>query len=158
MKGFPAACIALCGVAITGYIAFRQLETNKEKLRLDLYNKRFEILEKTIKFSQAISSYVKYNEENKFDDIFEDFIKAKIESKFLFKENSGIYQILEKFHEIAFKVKYVFSDDYRNQPNSPEKVQSYQEMTHGLMYIITSLDNEVIPKMKEYLNINHIVK
>ncbi len=43
MKGMPAAIIAVAGVLITGFIAYRQYAVAKAKLKLDLFDKRYAI-------------------------------------------------------------------------------------------------------------------
>jgi hypothetical protein len=53
-KGIPAAFVTLIIGAIAAYIAWRQHETAKAKLKLDLFDKRYEIFEETWSYlSQA---------------------------------------------------------------------------------------------------------
>ena len=60
-----------------GYIAYQQMRINKEKLKLDLYNKRFEIYSITLKFYQELMS------EGLEKGTHRKFIEAKESSKFL---------------------------------------------------------------------------
>lgn len=49
-KGIPAAFVTLVIGGIAAYIAWRQNETSKAKLKLDLFDKRYEIFEETWAF------------------------------------------------------------------------------------------------------------
>jgi hypothetical protein len=56
-KGLPAAFVAFVIGGIAAYIAWRQHETAKAKLKLDLFDKRFAVFEQTWKFlSETIQS------------------------------------------------------------------------------------------------------
>lgn len=71
----------------------------KEKLRLDLYNKRFDIYLKILDYSLQFRFPItlENNDVNKIyrPDFEISFIKAFRESQFLFKTNSQIYVIIE---------------------------------------------------------------
>jgi hypothetical protein len=56
-KGIPAAFVALVVGCMAGYIAWQQHETAKAKLKLDLFEKRYAIFEKTwTHLSEAIQT------------------------------------------------------------------------------------------------------
>lgn len=92
--------LVACSVAV---IACLQLSTNRQKLRLDLYNRRFDIYVKTIEFYQALSSYDPLNK-NEFLEIRKRFSRAVKESQFLFDDASGIFLKLDELHATSFKV------------------------------------------------------
>jgi hypothetical protein len=62
-----------------------------ERFRLDLYNKRFEIYVRTVKFYQALITSERNDEDETFASLRKDFILATRESQFLFSPESGVY-------------------------------------------------------------------
>jgi len=81
--------------------------TSHQKLRLDLYNRRFDVYSRTLDFFQELSAW-KPTELEKISTSFQvspelrttqrAFIKAKMEARFLFREDSGIQELLEQMH------------------------------------------------------------
>ena len=61
------------------YIAYQQMSTNRNKLKLDLYNKRFEVYTDTLKFYQELM------EEEVSKSTHINFITSKEASLFLFR-------------------------------------------------------------------------
>jgi hypothetical protein len=88
--------IALAIAALSFFVAF-------ERFRLDLYNKRFEIYLRTVRFYQALMK-PKEGEEEAFKALQTDFIIASRESQFLFAPNSGIHDLLSKLNRASFKI------------------------------------------------------
>jgi hypothetical protein len=77
------------------YISFIQSKVSREKLRLDLYNKRFGVYEAALDFNIALSKYSGHlDEQFKLKHIA--FIKATREAQFLFSQDSKIFGILKK--------------------------------------------------------------
>jgi hypothetical protein len=83
------------------YIAWRQWSTAREKLRFDLYARRFQIYDMTIAFYNALSGDVNVDE---FIDARRKFLMAVRESQFLFSPDSGIYETLLDLREKAFSI------------------------------------------------------
>jgi hypothetical protein len=84
--------------AIVAYIAYQQSLTARAKLRLDLYNKRFDVFRNCLKLTHAfydLKADEKVNED--FDKAYRDFVISFYESKFLFDKN--IYDTLKKIEE-----------------------------------------------------------
>ncbi|MFA0267241.1 hypothetical protein AB4490_10565 [Vibrio cyclitrophicus] len=82
-----------------GYIAYEQLRTNRDKLKLDLYNKRFEVYAVTLTFYQDLMS------QGASQELHRKFIEVKQSSKFLFDPKDEIYTSLSKINIESFKVK-----------------------------------------------------
>jgi hypothetical protein len=80
-------------------VASFALWVSAEKLRLDLYNKRFDIYLRTLKFCGALFRTGK--EDGMFAALQADFMIASRESKFLFSPKSGVYDQLRKLHEAS---------------------------------------------------------
>jgi hypothetical protein len=92
--------------ASVALIAFYQWKTNREKLRLDLYQRRFEIYFRVLDFHFAIWQ----KDEPKLNLLHVPFMKAFWESKFLFPEKSGIYDFLDDYNLRTSRVRV-----YRSQ-------------------------------------------
>lgn len=106
----PTATImaALVAVLVTGYfgwhqrkIAKRQAEIASEKLRLDLYNRRFEVFSSIFDFYEAMISWDGRPEHLKARS---KFFRAYQESAFLFAKESGIEQLLKSLNDSGAKV------------------------------------------------------
>ena len=80
------------------YIAYQQMKTNKNKLKLDLYNKRFEIYTNALKFYQELIG------EEVSKETHLKFINSKEASIFLFSKDIEIYKLLDEMHSKSFKV------------------------------------------------------
>lgn len=127
------------------YIAYQQLVTNRQKLKLDLYNKRFEIYTTTLKFYQEIISNSLTSETHK------DFIEKKEAAKFLFSEDASIYELLDELNENSLIVKN-FKKYRKEIESSPETLikaqEEYQKVFSWLDKAVKSLSN----KLEKYLN------
>jgi len=98
-----------------GYIAYQQMRTNRDKLKLDLYNKRYGIYKDTLKF------YHELNESNgATTETLRKFIDSKEASKFLLSDDSSIYEILNGVHEKSFKINALKKND--NYYQSDQKI------------------------------------
>ena len=82
--------------------------TSREKLRLDLYNRRFETYSRTLDFYYALSDWTPTELEKASTSLQDSrelsktqraFIKASREAQFLFDDGSGIHQLLEQMHK-----------------------------------------------------------
>lgn len=86
------------------YVAYQQWKTNQNKLRLDLYNRRFEVYSNTIIFFQHLSELPQGEQSEEFKKVHRAFIRSCRESQFLFSKESKVFEILEKIHLDSFKV------------------------------------------------------
>jgi hypothetical protein len=68
-----------------------QAETNREKLRLDLYNRRFEIYLRCLNYHEQLMGHLP-REEN----LLNPFFRAFRESRFMFPASSGVHDLLEE--------------------------------------------------------------
>lgn len=125
-----------------GYIAYQQMRTNRDKLKLDLYNKRYEIYTDTLKL------YHELNEsEGSTTETLRKFIDSKEASKFLFSNDESIYNILNEIHKNSFKI-----NAYKKHKNQHQANQALSDnMLEASNYI-----NDIIPvlhkKLQNYLS------
>jgi len=93
-------------VAIAFYVASVgtfQWFTAREKVRLDLYNRRFDVYTRTIDFMQALMGWTYVTPEDRRAK-YNAFMRAVRESRFLFADDPRILALLEEFNLRSFKV------------------------------------------------------
>ena len=91
-----AVSFVTVGVSIATYFVARsQKKIASAKVRLDLYNKRFEVFKAALAYHNAIW----YGDHEKVKEVGNAFIIYFRESKFLFEKESGIYATLEKMKD-----------------------------------------------------------
>lgn len=146
----------ICIAIFVAYIGFRQAAVSREKLRLDLYNKRFEVYETTLSFYQAISSYDGSKDET-FKSTHRAFIKAMKESQFLFPPKSNIHEILREMSNDAFKVIGVKEEGAKLAEADPVE---FSKMHTDMLDILTSFSfriDAIEKAIAPYLNFHKIV-
>lgn len=126
------------------YIAYQQMKTDKNKLKLDLYNKRFEIYTNTLKFYQELIG------EEVTKETHIKFINSKEASRFLFSKDVDIYKLLDEMHSQSFKVIGFKKHGKDFVCDQETFLKSSKEMQQVLSWF-----NEQIPelckKMQKYL-------
>jgi hypothetical protein len=144
--------VVTAGAAVVAlYVALinrQQWLTNQEKLRFDLYQRRFEIYLRVLDFHFAIWQ----QDEPKLNLLHMTFMKAFWESKFLFPEESGIYDFLDEYNLRTSRVRA-----YRSQipPSSDLTPEVRAQLTKDEIWIkdcIGVLD----VKLGTYLNFHSI--
>jgi len=155
------AIVTLTIAAVVALATIGQWFVNRSKLRLDLYNRRFEIYSKTLAFFQRVQNYdpskASKDDGIKYNLLEIDFIKSHRESQFLFSEKSNVYQLLEEFRQKTFRIvsHRELRDEMRNQYTPPEHIEAYDEYKRDLEWV-----NNFIPllekAMSPYLNFKKI--
>lgn len=115
------------------YLAYQQMRINKQKLKLDLYNKRFEIYTDTLKFYQELIG------EEISKETHLKFINSKEAALFLFSTDPEIYKILDELHAKSFKVSG-FKKNYKNLVNAPDvMLEANNEMQQALSWTMEKM-------------------
>jgi hypothetical protein len=105
--GSIVSLIALTVAMASAYFTGTASWTSREKLRLDLYNRRFDIYSRTLDFYHALSGWIPTELEKRETSLQDSlelrttqraFIKASREAGFLFDDDSGIQKLLEQMH------------------------------------------------------------
>lgn len=134
------------------WIAFQQWKTNKGKLRLDLYNKRFSIYERTLALYRALFSSQASFDSKEFMVIVDAFSQALSESKFLFNPAHGVHDALDKFHRISIEIVGFNSNGKDLALASPEVfIQWHGKTQSSLLQTLPKLLEEVEAAMRPYL-------
>jgi hypothetical protein len=157
--------VTIVTIIIASVVAFAtigQLFVNRSKLRLDLYNRRFEIYRKTLDFYQIVQDYdpskATKDDRIKYNGRQLDFIKSHRESQFLFsKKFKCVYQLLDEFRQRAYRIVAYreLREKMRNQDTSEGNKNAYDKYARDLEWV-----NNFIPlleeKMAPYLNFQKI--
>jgi hypothetical protein len=139
--------------AFVAWVAYQQWKTNKEKLRLDLYNRRFDIYAKTVSFYQALLDFDALNKAGIFSRLHKEFITAQRESQFLFDRSSGIFEILKDLHLATFKITGF--KEHGEEFAGPGTQNEYQKMQKEMLNAYSQFEKSIEKlesKIARYLN------
>ena len=127
-----------------------QWKTSQEKLRLDLYQRRFEIYLRILEFHLAL---LRWQDEPKLAELAEGpFLKAFQESKFLFPKKSGIHDFLRDYNDRAARVRaYKGRPELSNEASPAERAQLAEDQI-WIRNLIGTFDEKLGP----YLNFHSI--
>jgi hypothetical protein len=99
------ATVVISGVAAC--VALAAWRTSREKLRLDLYNRRFDIYSRTLDLLHILETWNPSEREKNSASLEHSaelvkaqqaFVKASREAQFLFDDASRIHKLLERMH------------------------------------------------------------
>jgi len=149
-KFAPALIALLVGLFATGItwkIAHRQWKTAHDKLRLDLFDKRFALFEDY--FSATTAALSKWPNR---DELFRKFARHRGISKFLFEED--IANLVEQTIEAIVRLEIL---EHRvSQPSSDTNLdEKYNEIDKRITWIAET-QNRVIEMFEKYLSFKNI--
>ncbi|RYX79946.1 hypothetical protein EON83_30625 [bacterium] len=153
-----AAITPVITAVIVAYIAYQQFKTNKQKLRLDLYNKRFNVYDKTLAFYAALHNANASFKNEDFMKVANAFTPAFNESKFLFHPKHGVHQLLNEFHEAAIGI-IGFNSDGKALADSgahEEFSKLFQKNQHELLVVMPKRIKQIEEAMASYLNFHKV--
>ena len=134
-------------------ISKRQWKTNQEKLRLDLFQRRFDIFLQVLEFHWAL---LDWKDESKQQALQEPFVKAFCESKFMFPEESGVYEFLREFNQRAARIMGFKSLSNEIRDVMPaEFAKLANQRTKDVNWILGSMDTLLV-KLAPYLNFHSL--
>ncbi len=133
---------------LVAYIAFQQYKTAKDKLKLDLYNKRFKVYTAAKKLvGTAVAKG-----DLKQDDIFSFWIDVN-EAQFLFgKIGNEIYVYMDLLNKQGFQLNYL-GKRIRDSQDNKEK-ENLLEKRDELFKWFEDQITELPKKFSKYLSIN----
>ncbi len=146
--GLAVPVLTMLIAASVALIAFYQWKTNREKLRLDLYQRRFEIYLRVLDFHMALWQ----QDEHKLDLLHVPFMKAFCDSKFLFPKKSGIYDFLDEYNLRTSRVRVYRSEIPPRSDLTPEERAQLTKDEIWIKDCIGVLD----VKLGTYLNFRNI--
>ena len=142
--------------ALVAWIARQQWRTNREKLRLDLYERRFAVYESTLAFYQALIGGGEPIPSESFSAVQKSFVKSYRESQFLFKPDSGIFALLGEVHSRSFSIIGLKEEGkgLSTHPETFRKVTAEASETLSFLHrAIEKLEHEIAP----YLNFHKVL-
>lgn len=157
----PWIALAVSGLSVC--FAGLAFWTSREKLRLDLYNRRFDVYSRTLDFYHALLGWAPTQSEKGTASLQDSpeliatqkaFIKASREAQFLFKDGSGIKTQLEQVHEDSIGI-IGLKRDVLPKLNGPELIPFNEKCD-----VCWKRFHEAIPslegKMSDYLDFHRI--
>jgi len=131
--------------------------TNHQKLRLDLYNRRFDVYSRTLDFYHALQEWEPTDVEKTTTSLHDSpelratqraFIKAKEEARFLFDDDAGIHGQLEQMHKDTIGI-IGYKRDYAPKLGGQTQmiIAAHAEFTERLNRI-----NDAIPALQKALS------
>jgi len=122
-------------------IAKEQAELAREKLRHDLYNRRFEIFSSIFDFYYAVISW-KETPTPEQQAARQRFFKAYQESVFLFTKESGIPDLLKMLNDEGGEVIYFRENPDKHKGDPAFIIEKSKKFTGTLMAFEDGLANE----------------
>lgn len=146
--------LALAGLALNIYlqnsqinkIEVREQNIELERIRLSLYNRRFEVYARTIRFVLLILEDNETFAEQRSKETREDFIIAYRESRFLFGMKSIIFEILRKLNNDSYNIVW-HRDTATNYPNHKFSEKEKDELKEQLDYL-----QGLLPKLEDHFS------
>ncbi len=134
-------------------ISRRQWQTNQEKLRLDLYQRRFEIYLRVLEYHWAL---LEWKDEPEQFALRGPFVKAFCESRFMFPKGSGIYDFLILFNYHAVRiVNFKSGLEIYGNAFPEERAKLSQQRLEDVNWILGSIDT-LIDKLAPFLNFHSL--
>lgn len=150
------AILPLCIAAYAVWVATWQSKTNREKLRLDLYGRRFHIYEATLTFYQCLMEPNENLSTTEFLSQHRDFIKSCRESRFLFDSSSGIPSLLEELQSQSFKI-IGFKKHGADLASDPPTQIKMSDQMHETFILFENSMKRIESAMGKYLDFHNIV-
>jgi hypothetical protein len=150
----PLPVVSLLISFAAAAVSFRGWRDSREKLRLDLYNRRFEVYTRILDFYQEL---VLWNDKPEQFALVKPFITASREARFIFPSDSGIYEHIQAFAKRAFSITR-FTENAGMLRGSMEP-KDFHDFAMGRVedtnWILTSLDTlELL--MKHYMSFERL--
>lgn len=128
-----------------GFIGWFQFKINKHKLRLDLYNRRFSVYEKTLSYFQ--SYYSRSHVPESTASSASEFIRAYRESIFLFGADSAVHKKLTELKDtLGFLIQ--FDEKFRSDPYDKDEYKVWSEKKQSIAdasTLMKALENDLLP-------------
>jgi hypothetical protein len=134
-------------------VAFLAAWSNRERLRFDLYNKRFDIFIAAVNFSNAMSVWSGSEEQIKTR---QSFILAVNESRFLFSRESQVFSILSEINEKSFKKFGIETLRPYADAMPREFMGQVNDSIDAMNWIVFSAIPLLTEKMRPYLNFHQL--
>jgi hypothetical protein len=126
----------------------KQWTISKEKLRLDLFNRRFDLYMRVLDLYQELLRWQAKDEQHALYGLF---IKATRESRFIFPRKSGVHSFLEEFQLHATKIVNAESQRVRLEGMNLKKAgleESRLAEEHWILNSMFILEDKMEPYLR----------
>ena len=153
-----AALVVIIAAGIAWWSVQQQRNTTREieatKLRLDLYNRRYQIFDSIFDFYNALIGWTGTPEQREAQ---KRFFRASQEAIFLFKPEFGITDTLRKLHEESAKVIGFkeYGEDYKSG-GVAFYMEQFQKAQHVLLVDFDTALVKLKAELGSYLNFRTI--
>jgi hypothetical protein len=134
---------------VATYIAWQQWKTNRLKLKLDRYDRRFKVYEEI----QKILSIIRRDGKASYDDLL-NFRTSVAQADFLFEPE--IADLIAEIYRHGVKLMY-WTEQYRDYTQDRPPGYDNQKITDGMKAELNWLDSQFEPvkeKFQRYLRIS----
>ena len=141
--------------AVTFLVAYSQMKIASTKIKLDLYHKRFNVFVTALDYYQA--TIYKSHKEIKEQSI--EFVKSYRESQFLFDDNDGIYETLNKILQNGSVIYEYEKHKYERDNNLTRDRFDLGEMHNSSIEARTEFEKNLInleKQIKRYIEFKSI--
>jgi len=155
----PSIITAITAATIAFFansIAKQQHKTNYNKLRLDLYQRRFAVYESTVMFYQVLIGPTELIESDDFREKQKNFIRCCRESQFLFEKEDGILELLEKLDSESFKITGFKQNGRKVAIHPPTFLDMNNDAEKGMAFFGVGI-KELEHKLMKYLDFRQVL-
>jgi len=147
------SALAATGAAVAAFLAWQsQGRDHRERIRLDLYERRYEIYKATLDFYNDILVWKSAPEQFSARD---RFFYAYQQSGFLFSKESGIEALLKQLFDYGSKVIAYNQSFEALRANPPLQIQLFEENNDILMRRFPAAFDELKLALAKYLNFHN---
>lgn len=150
MAAIIAIIISVVALLVSALAAF----TSTEILRIQLYNRRFDVYVRAVRFHHVLQTPKESYEEGTFSARQTDFIIAVRESRFLFKASSGVFEMLLALNDASFTING-FRAHGKELVSDPAHFQAFMAEVEKALRLwndqFDALENSIAP----YLNFHY---
>jgi hypothetical protein len=140
--------VATAIVAVIALVlSYRSSQDNRDKIRLDLFNRRFTIYQRTLVFYQEL---IGWRDEQSQKNLIQPFIEASREALFIFPRDSGVYEHLQQFWKHATRIiqhkemiALVSKAEmmlYEDEDAAATRTRLREERHESSLWLLTSMD------------------
>lgn len=147
---FSKAMLTPMIAVVTAYIAWQQWKINRQKLNLDLYDRRLKVYEEV----RQILSIILRDAKASYDDLMK-FYRAVSEADFLF--GPEISEYIEEIYQRGVQLQY-WNGEYRDYTQLKPEGYDHKKICDGMHAELMWMTHQFEPakeKFKKYLTIEH---
>ncbi len=151
--------MAYLSIAISFFavaIAFGQFWLAQTKLRVDMYDRRFEVFSSALDYYLALMFWRSPDEDLERQlDAQRRFVKALNEAPFLFTEKSGVHGIMQEMNALAGQTRGFKEEGHRVQSDPKVYLDWFNEVQTNLLKRLPDLIDRLRIALMPYLNVHY---